>query len=239
MKIESATNDIKERLIRYLDQTFPVKTAKPSIRNAFEKFQNEGLDFIKEPYLELATVYKEAGETLADLARSGELEPEVAAAFAKYLLEDDNASTGKVKLYIHQLNSLHAVGKDKKNLVVCTGTGSGKTECFLLPIVNEIFKQHKTAGADYHAHVRALILYPMNALVNDQIRRLRKLLKYLPGITFGRYINIKETKNDLKEIDYPDAFLEVWNDIGSQEFVQYDDNDKGGNRNRDENFLPD
>ena len=247
MIIESATQTIKKQLVHYLNQTFPVTKAKPSIKSGFEAFldgkddyQGKGLDFIKEPYLELATAYKEANETLGGLVQSNDLEPEVAQAFAKYLLDDDNASPDKVKLYVHQRDSLRAVGKDKKNLVVCTGTGSGKTECFLLPIVNEIYKQYKNAGADYHAHVRALILYPMNALVNDQIRRLRKLLRYLPEITFGRYTS--ETDKWVEKADYEQEFKRQWqlfleHGEGGPETMPDASGIEAGSRYGDENYL--
>ena len=216
MKIESTTQQIKEHLLKYLDRSMPVKKAKPSIAEAFERFQNQELDFIKDPYLELATAYKEADESLADLATSEELEPEVAQAFAQYLLDDEKANPTKVKLYVHQLESLRNVANGK-NLVVSTGTGSGKTECFLLPIINAIVKERKTKGPDYDKHVRALILYPMNALVNDQLRRLRKVIQHLKlpegcgPVTFGRYTS--ETDHEFEEIASPNEFKTMWDNF--------------------------
>ena len=69
--------------------------------------------------------------------------------------------------------------------MVATGTGSGKTESFLLPVLSALIGEHQvgTLGPG----VRALLLYPMNALANDQLRRLRRLLAGVPQITFGRY----------------------------------------------------
>lgn len=49
-----------------------------------------------------------------------------------------------------------------------TGTGSGKTECFLLPILDHVLRARRTG----HSGMKALILYPMNALANDQAARL-------------------------------------------------------------------
>lgn len=239
MKIESSTANIKKNILSYLDQALPVKKAmSDDLSKNFKSFQEgtdgykgKGLDFIKEPYLELATVYKEADETLADLVKNGELEKEVAEAFAKYLLDDGNVQPQDVKLYTHQLQSLRSVNNGR-NLVVCTGTGSGKTECFLLPVVNAIYKQHKkaTEDAEYNKHVRALILYPMNALVNDQIRRLRKLLKYLPEITFGRYTS--ETQNKQRRLFCEDnEFAEIWEN-GAQYMA-----DQGNVNGADHDFL--
>ena len=61
--------------------------------------------------------------------------------------------------------------------VVTTGTGSGKTECFLLPILGKFAREAQTHGSEFGATpaVRAMVLYPMNALVNDQLGRLRLL----------------------------------------------------------------
>ncbi|MBR6587297.1 MAG: DEAD/DEAH box helicase, partial [Kiritimatiellae bacterium] len=237
MNIVQSTSNIKTRMLRYLDVALPVKQAmNKSVADSFGRFQEgtgeyagNGLDFIKEPYLELATAYKEADETLGDLVAEGVLARPVAEAFAKYLLDEENATPENVRLYTHQLGSLRSVHAGR-NLVVCTGTGSGKTECFLLPIVNAIYKQRKEAerqGVQYDEHVRALILYPMNALVNDQVRRLRKFLKYLPDITFGRYTS--ETKKKQRTPNDTEAFTALW-----QQRQQYMFAEKGP---QDEDFL--
>ena len=105
------------------------------------------------------------------------------------------------KLYAHQWDSLRDSLVNKKDLVVTTGTGSGKTECFLLPLLGQLARE--SAGwtppnvpsytRDWWNHVgaartsqwehvtrpsavRGLILYPLNALVEDQMRRLRRTL---------------------------------------------------------------
>lgn len=62
-----------------------------------------------------------------------------------------------------------------RDLVVTTGTGSGKTETFLLPILGRLAMEAATSTSFSTRAVRALLLYPMNALVNDQLGRLRVL----------------------------------------------------------------
>ena len=64
-----------------------------------------------------------------------------------------------------------------KSLMVTTGTGSGKTECFLLPILGKLAREAADRGHAFGASnaMRAMVLYPMNALVNDQLGRLRLL----------------------------------------------------------------
>jgi hypothetical protein len=66
---------------------------------------------------------------------------------------------------------------EARNVVVATGTGSGKTEAFLYPVLAELYREHRSGTLG--AGVRALILYPMNALANDQRERLRELCRSL------------------------------------------------------------
>ena len=64
-----------------------------------------------------------------------------------------------------------------RDLFVSTGTGSGKTECFLWPIIAKCFDEAKNRPADFKKEaVRTLIIYPMNALVSDQLARFRKII---------------------------------------------------------------
>jgi hypothetical protein len=103
------------------------------------------------------------------------------------------------RLYTHQLESFQKI-VSRQHIVVATGTGSGKTECFLLPLLCDLLAEPDAVRN--RPGVRALLLYPMNALVEDQIGRLRRLLFWvnLLGVdeslgakqlarplTFGRY----------------------------------------------------
>ena len=102
------------------------------------------------------------------------------------------------RLYEHQEKAVKTVIQDKQNIVVATGTGSGKTECFLIPMFDSLLKEKNLTLSG----VRSLILYPMNALVNDQVKRLRKLLcrQETANIRFGFYTSRTETKpKDAKE----------------------------------------
>ncbi|WP_080796231.1 DEAD/DEAH box helicase [Corynebacterium pacaense] len=99
-------------------------------------------------------------------------------------------------LYRHQESAVRKI-RNGRNLIVSTGTGSGKTESFLIPIIDELLRQ-KESG-DLGPGVRALLLYPMNALANDQVKRLRELLSDIPEITFGRYTG--ETKRTRKDAE--------------------------------------
>lgn len=98
------------------------------------------------------------------------------------------------KLYAHQVTAIQKA-IENENIIVTTGTGSGKTECFLIPLINDLLreKENGTLGPG----VRAIIIYPMNALVNDQIKRLREIFNDSDqSITFGRYTG--ETEEEYK-----------------------------------------
>lgn len=87
-------------------------------------------------------------------------------------------------LFLHQEQAIRKASAGR-NLVVATGTGSGKTESFLVPVLDHLVRESQAGGLG--PGVRALLLYPMNALANDQLKRLRRLLAHTPEITFGRY----------------------------------------------------
>ncbi|MCS6798418.1 MAG: DEAD/DEAH box helicase [Myxococcota bacterium] len=77
-------------------------------------------------------------------------------------------------LYAHQERAIRA-SHAGRNVVVATGTGSGKTEAFLLPILMDLYREHREGRLD--PGVRAVIVYPMNALVHDQRTRLGTLAR--------------------------------------------------------------
>src|SRR5258706_5421492 len=78
--------------------------------------------------------------------------------------------------YIHQARAVHEALANGKSLVIMTGTGSGKTECFLLPILGKLAAEAAAPESAFGTPaLRAVIMYPMNALVNDQLGRLRLL----------------------------------------------------------------
>jgi ATP-dependent helicase YprA (DUF1998 family) len=78
--------------------------------------------------------------------------------------------------YLHQATALEVAIRDGLSAVITTGTGSGKTEAFLLPILAKLaIEAHDRPDSFASPSLRAILLYPMNALVNDQLGRLRLL----------------------------------------------------------------
>jgi len=109
-----------------------------------------------------------------------------------------------------------------RNIVVATGTGSGKTETFLIPIFDHLLRE-EVQGTLKRPGVRALLLYPMNALANDQVKRLRRILEHYPSITFGRYVGETEYEEGPAhrafEQNYPEE-QDIANELKSRQRIQ-------------------
>lgn len=179
--IITASKNITDKYIRYLKTMFDIED--PYYKELFGEAINKRQSISKGPYLEVIDSFKK-GSSVEELIRQGILDSD----FEK--IEDIYKKT----LYQHQENSVKKINEGK-NIVVSTGTGSGKTESFLIPILNSLMKEKRENGM-LSPGVRALLIYPMNALANDQISRLRGLLKNYPEITFGSYTGQTSEKYD-------------------------------------------
>ncbi|MCD4680355.1 MAG: DEAD/DEAH box helicase [Bacteroidales bacterium] len=131
---------------------------------------------------------------------------ETADVFAKVLAGN---APDKVVLYRHQDEAIRQVCANK-SLVVSTGTGSGKTECFLIPIIDYLLRLSKDGNLSDSVHV--MILYPMNALVNDQLARLREILKDLTSIRFGKYTGELASVSYEENIYIPEEVVQLLNE---------------------------
>lgn len=169
-----AAKAIQDSYISYLSSAFSFQN--PALQEEFTSLLNQPGRLIKGPILE-ATPEFARGKTIQEMVDSGVL--------SKSLLKL-SAISPEMALYKHQEEAITKLLVNRRNLVVATGTGSGKTESFLLPILSDLLQEHEQGSLG--PGVRALLLYPMNALANDQVKRLRNLLKDFPQITFGRYI---------------------------------------------------
>jgi DEAD/DEAH box helicase domain-containing protein len=90
----------------------------------------------------------------------------------------------------HQEMAFKRIGVEFKSTLVATGTGSGKTECFQLPILEYCYQQRHKSG------IKAILIYPMNALASDQAKRLAEAIHANPAlkgkITAGIYVGDQE-----------------------------------------------
>ncbi|AXW64658.1 hypothetical protein CJO94_24125 (plasmid) [Ralstonia solanacearum] len=169
-------DDLAEVLERYIATTLPIGRRYPLLAAKFREILAQEV-LVDGPYVEALPDF-EKGESLdALLAKNG--------GFVHDAL--GNISTASRKLHRHQQSALEFACRQGKSLLVATGTGSGKTETFLYPIANQLLSD----PAPDKPGVRALLVYPMNALANDQLYYriaplfARDLQPY--GITFGRY----------------------------------------------------
>lgn len=178
-----AASSIKDDYYRYLRTLLRMR--QPDIAAAFADTLRNDASMAKGPILELTPAYA-PGKAANQLIDEGVLAPGFRDLSGSFDLERP--------LYEHQERALRKA-QAGNNIIVSTGTGSGKTESFLLPIISELLRQ-RDAGK-LGPGVRALLLYPMNALANDQVKRLRSLLADIPDITFGRYTG--DTKTTRKE----------------------------------------
>lgn len=186
------TQSISQRYMRYLKTTFQIND--PDLAALFKATVEEH-EFVKGPILEATPPFRK-GCTLRHLIDEGILSPRF-ESLNQNLLPLDRP------LYLHQERAIRRTVGEGRNLVVATGTGSGKTEIFIVTILNTLFRQQESGLLN--PGVRALLLYPMNALVNDQLKRLRQLLKSCPEIIFGRYTG--ETRE--KQLDAEENYKKI------------------------------
>ncbi|HXY99027.1 MAG TPA: DEAD/DEAH box helicase [Stellaceae bacterium] len=170
--IQETIEELHAALRDYVEATYHISS--PALIDQ----RRELLDLVgvihQEPYIESTPRYQ-SGEKFEEMAGLPQAALEVFQLLAKAAPEHPALIYNPP--YKHQSQSVsHALVRGK-NLLIMTGTGSGKTESFLLPILGKLAREAKTRGSAFASQtaVRALILYPMNALVNDQLGRLRAL----------------------------------------------------------------
>lgn len=165
----------------------------------------EGRRFWPEPLLQLNPHYEE-GRTIGSLIGSDGLAEDCRQIFLNS--RGKASDTDKtLKLWLHQAQAI-GLALQGKSYVVTTGTGSGKSLCFFIPIIDAVIKAKQAHEAP---KTRALIIYPMNALANSQIEELKKFLadRHLPNpVTFARYTG-QESQEDRDRIrrNPPDILL--------------------------------
>lgn len=176
---------IEKEFREYVKSTFQIED---DIYEKEFKSELEKAELCKGPFVSVELPF-EKGHSMKELVNEGKVSKE----FLK--LSKINMDQ---RLYQHQEKSLEVIGKGH-NAVITTGTGSGKTESFLYPILNHILKEIEEGEGG--PGIRALFLYPMNALVNDQIERVREILSNYPQITFGCFTGetLEKDSTDLRK----------------------------------------
>lgn len=123
-------------------------------------------NLMAEPFLEAPPRYGKGKRKFSELDLPDDVS-EILTEFADNNLEVFNPP------YDHQAEAIEEFLSNNKNVIVTTGTGSGKTEVFLYSILGHIAEEASRGKTISNQSVRALVLYPMNALVSDQLTRMR------------------------------------------------------------------
>lgn len=153
--------------------------------------------FWPEPLIQLNPRFED-GKDISTLVKEGVLTPGCERIFCR--------DGQPLKLYRHQTEAI-SIASSGESYVVTTGTGSGKSLCFFIPLVSHILAQKKH---DPRPRTRAIIIYPMNALANSQLEEFGKFFDHLGPphpVTFARYTG-QETSAERKAIaDTPPDIL--------------------------------
>jgi ATP-dependent helicase YprA (DUF1998 family) len=164
-----AIKKLHHSLKEYIEATYHI--SHPSIIQQRKRILDEVGVISQKPFIESTPKYK-SGEIISNLKIGKN------AKLIFSILSQDSTEFNKIifdPLYEHQSKSIEKTLGEGKSLLIMTGTGSGKTECFLLPILGKLAEEAAFSQKSFKQHaVRAILLYPMNALVNDQLGRLRK-----------------------------------------------------------------
>ena len=129
----------------------------------------------------------------------------------------ENAEEIAFRPYQHQYDSWHALLKEDKSIVVTSGTGSGKTECFMVPLIHDLTKEQGVNGTRTKG-IEAIFLYPLNALMEDQKERINNYITFSEkDLRFAVYNgNTPENENDERYDE--DAIFE--NEIVTREKIR-------------------
>lgn len=165
--IENTHEALKQRLIDYVETAYFGKNDE--LRELCRaELEDQGIMW-KEPYIEANQAYK----SIQDGVEKAELPTDIKAILKEMI----GRNMGVYKSpYVHQIQALESFYKNR-DLFVATGTGSGKTECFMWPMVTKLVNEAKNNTNTWKQRgVRTMMLYPMNALVSDQLGRLRRMI---------------------------------------------------------------
>ena len=178
-----------------------IKIRDNKINSKVQESLKEGLLW-PEPIVQLSPRF-EPGGSVDELVKAKVLHPECAEIFS---LNKESLNPAPLNFYRHQEDAIRKASEGK-NYILTTGTGSGKSLGYIVPIVDHVLRTGSGKG------IKAVIVYPMNALANSQIKELEKFIgkeedgNILP-VTFKRYTG-QEDKDEKEDIQNnpPDILL--------------------------------
>jgi ATP-dependent helicase YprA (DUF1998 family) len=178
--IQRFENEVIRGYTEMLRAQYRIHPRFEGIRRQWEAWLSDAKRLVNGPFLEAAANY-EYGEALENLPLASATRQTVASVM------------GGRRLYFHQSQALKLLlPPSERNVVVATGTSSGKTRCFQIPILDNLVR-------DPSPGLRAIIIYPLNALVNDQLQDWERLLGEHKNITFARFTG--QTPRDQEDFE--------------------------------------
>jgi hypothetical protein len=184
------TEKVVRSFLRYQLTAYPFADIRlnAQMRRLLSLEETRQSPLLKGPYISLSRPFRQ-GAGIGDLVRQGLFHPHMRQRIPAEITH----------IYGHQDEAIRAIRAGRTTLV-STGTGSGKTECFLYPVVSKCLELR---DAKAPAGICAVIVYPMNALAEDQLGRLRSLLAGT-GISFGMYVGkTPQRESDVAGIRLP------------------------------------
>ena len=184
------TEKVVRSFLRYQLTAYPFADPRllAQMRRLLSLEETRQSPLLKGPYISLSRPFRQ-GAGIEDLVRQGLFHPHMRQRIPAEITH----------VYGHQDEAIRAIRAGRTTLV-STGTGSGKTECFLYPAVSKCLELRDVKAP---AGLCVVIVYPMNALAEDQLGRLRSLLAGT-GISFGMYIGkTPERESDVAGIRLP------------------------------------
>ena len=183
-------NQLHQRAVRSVVSQLALRSKSLTHYLESQYFQPPGQEgsLLADPVFESTFGWMPADETMEDLRDKLISSPLV-----------DALSKAPVP-FRHQLTAWRTILEDKKSLLVSSGTGSGKTECFMVPVLEDLIRQQKSTRQSLTG-TQAIFLYPLNALINSQQERLREWTRGFKGkIRFALYNGeTRHTKYEVQE----------------------------------------
>ena len=179
-----------------------ISIAQPRLRDFVDRCFTSG-SLWPDPLIQLNPTFK-PGKTVDELVNEGLLEPGCGQVFRR----EKTVAVGSgedLLLHQHQEDAIRKA-REGRNYVLTTGTGSGKSLSYIVPIVDHVLREGSGRG------IQAIIIYPMNALANSQFGELEKFLKlgFPDGkgpVTFERYTGQEDEETRTRIIAKPPDIL--------------------------------
>jgi Lhr-like helicase len=191
---------LRRRLIEFTESQAYLRN--PELRNACRRLwlsnESEGA-LVSRIWVEPVLPSRLSGHSLADLSAEG-----VVDEWLIHQLRDSGVFPVERPLFTHQERAIRSAANQRggrPGIAITAGTGSGKTEAFLLPLLNDLLRHPRQP---LERGVRAIIIYPLNALVNDQVDRLYRWLRGQKRITLFHFTGeTPEDDHEANKAGYP------------------------------------